>query len=128
MAKLLETASRTEKRYATSSRFPEAVRDIALVVNGDVSSESIEAIILRHKMVQRAIVFDVFTGGDIPRGKKSVGYKIVFQSSKDTLTIEQVNKALEEDILRQLKHKLGAELRAWTIAPPDKPMDLSKLQ
>ncbi|MBM3945030.1 MAG: phenylalanine--tRNA ligase subunit beta [SAR202 cluster bacterium] len=108
---LLDAMTRTGRRYSSASRFPEAIRDIALVVGTDVSSAQMEAIILRHKMVQRVIPFDVFTGGDIGAGKKSIAYEIAFQSQKDTLTSEQVARALE-DILRQLQREVGAELRA----------------
>jgi phenylalanyl-tRNA synthetase beta chain len=111
LAKLLEASSHAGKGYISASRFPEADRDIALVVNADVSSESMEAVILRHKMVKRVTPFDVFTGASLAAGKKSVAYQIVFQSPKDTLTAEQVNRALE-DILRQLQRELSAELRA----------------
>jgi phenylalanyl-tRNA synthetase beta chain len=111
MAKLMAMASQAGKGYVSASRFPEADRDIALVVNSDVSSENIEAVILRHKMVQRVTPFDVFTGGSVAAGKKSIAFQIVFQSPKDTLTAVQVNRALE-DILRQLQRELGAELRA----------------
>ncbi|MBM3947661.1 MAG: phenylalanine--tRNA ligase subunit beta [SAR202 cluster bacterium] len=110
LAKLLEAAARTEKRYSTAGRFPESARDIALVVSADVSSESIEAVIKRHKMVRRITPFDVFVGSSVAAGKRSIAYQIVFQSPKDTLTAEQVSRALE-DILRQLQRELGAEMR-----------------
>ncbi|MDA1188151.1 MAG: phenylalanine--tRNA ligase subunit beta [Chloroflexi bacterium] len=111
LPKLLQSASAASRSYATASRFPESLRDIALVVDSGVPSSNIEAFVSQHKMVQRVTPFDVFTGGDVPTGKKSIAYEIVFQSEKDTLTSEQVGRALE-DILRRLQKEFGAELRS----------------
>ena len=58
----------------------------------------------------RSTPFDVYEGEGVPPGKKSVAYRIVFQSDKGTLTSEQVDQ-FQGDILRQLQRELGAELR-----------------
>ena len=54
--------------------------------------------------------FDIYSGEEISEGKKSVAYRIVFQSDRTTLTSEQVDRA-QDDILRQLERELGAQLR-----------------
>jgi phenylalanyl-tRNA synthetase beta chain len=96
--------------YERTSRFPESWRDLALVVNADVTSAQIQTIINRHKFVVRSAPFDVYSGAGIPQGKKSVAYRVVFQSDQSTLTSEQVDRA-QSDILRQLEREVGAELR-----------------
>jgi phenylalanyl-tRNA synthetase beta chain len=54
--------------------------------------------------------FDVYSGGAVPSGKKSVAFRVVFQSDSSTLTSEQVDR-FQGDIVRQLRRQLGAELR-----------------
>ena len=108
---LFEAASAGPAAYVPVSRFPQAERDIALTVGEDVSSASIQQIIDRHKLVASSEPFDTYTGEGVPAGKKSVAYRIVFQSEKATLTSEAVDRA-QGDILRQLQRQLGAELRA----------------
>jgi phenylalanyl-tRNA synthetase beta chain len=98
------------RRYESTGRFPEAQRDLALIVDADTSSSRIQAIIERHKLVVRSTPFDVYSGEGIPAGKKSIAYAVVFQSPEATLTAAQVDRA-QEDILRQLQRELGAELR-----------------
>ena len=73
-------------------------------------SAEVSKFINRHKLVVRSVPFDVYSGEGIPRGKKSVAYRIVFQSDQGTLTSEQVD-GFQGDILRQLQRALGAELR-----------------
>ena len=97
-------------RYQSTSRFPESYRDFALLVDADAPSARIQAIIGRHKLVVRSTPFDVYSGEGIPAGKKSVAYRVVFQSASATLTAEQVNR-VQQDILRQLEQEVGAELR-----------------
>ena len=107
---LLEVTPQSAALYGSTSRFPESERDLALVVDEDVPSQRIESIITGNRLVVRSAPFDVYSGTELPAGKKSIAYRIVFQSSKGTLTAEQVNRA-EEEILRRLKRELGAERR-----------------
>ena len=51
-----------EARYRPFSRYPESVRDLALVVDADVSAERIRGILAEHKLVKAAIARDVYTG------------------------------------------------------------------
>ena len=96
--------------YAGTSRFPESERDLAIVVDADVPSARIQTIIRRHKLVKDSSPFDLYTGDGVAPGKKSVAYRVVFQSDRSTLTSDLVDRA-QGDILRQLQRELGAELR-----------------
>ena len=107
---LFDAVSTGPAAYVPVSRFPQAERDIALIVDEGASSASIRQIIERHKLVASSRPFDTYTGEGVPSGKKSVAYRIVFQSERATLTSEAIDRA-QGDILRQLQRRLGAELR-----------------
>jgi phenylalanyl-tRNA synthetase beta chain len=107
---LLVAASEVELSYKAASRFPESYRDLALIVNSDVTSASIQHIINRHGLVSGSTPFDVYEGEGVPEGKKSVAYRVVFQSPKGTLTSEEIDR-FQGDIIRQLRRQLGVELR-----------------
>jgi phenylalanyl-tRNA synthetase beta chain len=107
---LFEAASAGPAVYTPVSRFPQAERDVALIVDEGASSASIQQIIDRHKLVAASRPFDTYTGEGVPDGKKSVAYRIAFQSERATLTSEAIDRA-QGDILRQLQRQLGAELR-----------------
>ena len=110
METLLNVASAVDLTYRAASRFPESYRDLALVVDADVSSARILQIIDRHRLVVGSTPFDVYEGEGVPDGKKSVAFRVVFQSDRSTLTSEEVDK-FQGDIVRQLGRQLGAELR-----------------
>ena len=105
-------ASRPESlgSYTMASRFPESERDLALVLDESAPSASVQAIIERHKLVSSTRPFDVYAGGELPAGKKSIAYRVVFRSESSTLTSEAVDKA-EASILQQLQREFGAERR-----------------
>ena len=108
---LFDTAGVQASGYAPTSRFPQAERDIAVIVDQDVPSARIQQIIDRHKLARSSRPFDLYTGEGVPPGKRSIAYRIVFQSDKATLTSKIIDRA-QGDILRQLQRELGAELRA----------------
>ena len=97
-------------RYETVPRFPGAARDIALVVGQDIPSVEMERIIQRHSLVTQVSVFDVYTGPGVSSGKKSVAYRVLFQSATGTLTTEEINQA-QKEILHNLEREVGAQLR-----------------
>jgi len=99
------------KLFQPIPRFPAVVRDIALVIDSGVAHRQVQDIIRSFPLVTQVALFDVYAGGQLPPGKKSLAYRITFQSPSHTLTDEEVNKVLEQ-ILDKLSHELGATLRA----------------
>ncbi len=91
-------------------RFPATVRDIALTVDVGVSHQQIVDIIRNFSLVKDVAIFDVYSGKQVPAGKKSLAYRITYQSPAHTLTDEEVNK-VQEQILKRLGQQLGAALR-----------------
>ena len=110
MKALLTVVAQVDRAYTGASRYPESYRDLALVVDADVPSARIQQIIDSHGVVVRSTPFDVYRGDGVPAGKKSVAFRVVFQSDRSTLTSEQVDR-FQGDIVRQLGRQLGAELR-----------------
>jgi len=99
------------KLFQPISRFPAVVRDIALVVDAGVTHRQVQDIITGFPLVTQVSLFDLYTGGQLPPGKKSLAYRITFQSSSHTLTDEEVNE-VQQQILDKLSTELGATLRS----------------
>jgi phenylalanyl-tRNA synthetase beta chain len=55
-------------------------------------------------------LFDIYTGEQIPAGKKSLAYSLTYQHPEETLTDKKVAK-VHGKIEKALEHKLGAALR-----------------
>jgi phenylalanyl-tRNA synthetase beta chain len=52
----------------------------------------------------------VYTGDQVPAGKKSLAYAITYGSDDHTLTDEEVAKT-QRKLLERLRREFGAELR-----------------
>ncbi len=81
-----------------------------MIVDVSVSHQQAVDIIQSFPLVKDVTIFDVYSGKQVPAGKKSLAYRIAYQSPAHTLTDEEVNK-VQEQILKKLSQQLGATLR-----------------
>ncbi|MPM50953.1 Phenylalanine--tRNA ligase beta subunit [bioreactor metagenome] len=109
---LLMKNPKMDRKYKALPKFPAVTRDIALLVEDEVLVQDIEDTIKKQGggILESVKLFDVYKGKQIPEGKKSIAYSIVYRHSEKTLTDNEVTK-VHDKILRSLEHKLGAELR-----------------
>ncbi len=96
--------------YRPIPRFPGIIRDLALVVDAGVTHQQITDIIKGFSLISEVVLFDVYSGKQVAPGKKSLAYRLIYQSPTHTLTDEEVNK-VEEQVLKKLTAELGATLR-----------------
>jgi phenylalanyl-tRNA synthetase beta chain len=107
--KLADKATRL-KKYQPIPRFPSVTRDIALVVDEQVSYQQVADIIRSFPQVKEVTLFDLYQGEQIPQDKKSFAIRIVYQSPSRTLTDEQVDQT-QQGMLDRLHQELSASLR-----------------
>lgn len=109
---VLVNAAVFAKRFEPISIYPKVERDLAIVVDKAVlSNMPIELIYTTGgKWVESVRLFDVYEGEQVPEGKKSLAYAIVYHSANETLTDKAVN-ALHDKVVICLNQELGAELR-----------------
>jgi len=98
------------REYQPIPRFPSVTRDIALVVDEQLSYVTVENIIRGFPLVTRVILFDLYRGEQIPRDKKSFAIRVLYQSATHTLTDEEVDQT-QEQMLDELHREIGAILR-----------------
>ena len=98
------------KMFQPIPRFPAIVRDIALIVDTSVAHRQVLDIAKSFPLVEQVAIFDVYSGEQVPRGKKSLAYRVTFQSPTHTLTDNEVNK-VQQQILDKLSQDLGTTLR-----------------
>lgn len=108
--KLLEKKT-GKMKYKEISKFPSVKKDLAVIVEKDVTSEEIAKQIkkLAGNLLIGSKIFDVYTGTGIAENKKSIAYSLEFGTSDRTLTDEEINAILEK-IIEGLE-KQGAEIR-----------------
>jgi len=109
MEQLLPLTSVTPK-YNPLPRFPATMRDIALIIDIDTPSDRLVNIIQGSPLVSRVTLFDVYTGEQVPKGKKSLAFRIEYQTPERTLTDEEVDRE-QQKLLDSLSKEFGATLR-----------------
>jgi len=100
--------------YKNLPKFPAVKRDLALIADEKLTSGEIEEVLLHScKYVTSAKLFDVYRGGQLPEGKKSMAYTLTFTPDANVekaFTPETLDGFVKK-ILGNLKFKLGVELR-----------------
>ncbi len=111
---LLIKAMEEELEFEPIPKYPAIIRDISLLVNKDVKiSEMLNLIESADtsSIVQDVDVFDIYEDNpDVPEGKKSIAFHIIYRSDNRTLTDEEADK-IEQNIKKALGQGLGAEIR-----------------
>jgi phenylalanyl-tRNA synthetase beta chain len=99
--------------YEDVITYPALRQDLAFVVDEDVLAGDLvdAAREAAGSELREMRVFDVYRGGQIPDGKKSIAFSVAFQSAERTLSDEDA-RALRERIVASLAERFGAELRA----------------
>lgn len=99
-------------KYKEISKYPSVNKDLALVVDKNITSKEIEINIKKAggSLLTNIKVFDVYEGIGIPEGKKSVAYALTFEKSDRTLTDEEINNAMDK-IIELVEKKMDATLR-----------------
>lgn len=107
------------KKYKPLPKHPAVQRDLALIVDEGMEAQQVIDVIAQAKArvkVENVRLFDVYRPkepGDkgIPEGKKSMAFTFQLRADDHTLTDEEIGQAVNA-ILKSLKFRLGAELRA----------------
>jgi phenylalanyl-tRNA synthetase beta chain len=100
------------RRFRPMPRFPVSKRDLAVVVSRETTHGELERAIREAgaPLLERARLFDVFEGGAIGAGKKSLAYALEFRSPERTLSDSEVEAALAA-IVRAVESRFGAVRR-----------------
>lgn len=99
-------------RYDEISRFPPVRRDIAIVVDEEISYQAILEFLQRDlpAIVNEIGVFDVYRGTGVENGKKSLAFRVLLQDTRKTLTDAEVECAISQ-LIQSLQQQFGAKLR-----------------
>ncbi len=109
---ILNTIKHNKVAFKPIPKYPEVRRDFALLIDDDVSFESVYKIAKQtEKHVLKAInLFDVYQGKNLPKGKKSYAVSFTLQDENKTLNDKQIDKIMTK-LQSNFKNQLGAELR-----------------
>lgn len=109
---VLQMAAHNSIKFKEIPKFPEVRRDFALLIDDNVTFESIDIIARKteKQLLKSVNLFDVYQGKNLPKGKKSYAVSFMLQDEKKTLTDKQIDKIMKK-LLANFERELGAELR-----------------
>ncbi|UBZ14056.1 phenylalanine--tRNA ligase subunit beta [Flagellimonas marinaquae] len=109
---ILESVSTQNVSFKEIPKFPEVTRDFALLLDESISFQKVYDIAwnTEKKLLKKVNLFDVYTGKNLPEGKKSYAVSFTLMDEKKTLTDKQIDKIMGK-LLAQYQKELGAELR-----------------
>ncbi len=99
-------------KYSQIPKYPCIERDIAVVVDENIPAAEIKDIIRNFpsELIEDISIFDFYKGTNIPEGKKSLAFNIIYRSKEKTLTDEEIEE-LHASLVKYLLGKTGGELR-----------------
>ncbi len=99
--------------YLDLPQFHAVERDFAFVVDADVSAAQVigAARSAEKKLIAQVSLFDVFDGGDLDTGKKSLAINVVVQPVEKTLTDAEI-EAIGDKVVASVEKATGGVLRA----------------
>ncbi len=92
--------------------FPQVRRDLALLLNNEISYSQLEKIALKTepRLLKQINVFDVYQGDKIEPGKKSYALSFILQDENKTLTDEEIEGVMKK-LISNFEKEAGAILR-----------------
>lgn len=98
--------------YARYSKFPSIRRDLAIVVDDQISADALTKAVraAAGDILQHVLVFDVYRGKGVDSRQKSVGLGLILQDSSRTLTDEDADQKLRS-VMQRLEREFGATIR-----------------
>ena len=99
-------------KYVEIPKYPEVRRDLSLLLDENVSFETIFTIARQTEksLLKDINLFDVYQGKNLPEGKKSYAVSFTIQDNTKTLTDVQIDKIMSK-LQKNFETELSASLR-----------------
>ncbi len=98
--------------FVPMPKFPSVKRDLALLLDKQVSFKEVKELALRTEksLLKSVTLFDVYEGEKLGNGKKSYAVSFTLLDEEKTLTDKQIDKIMNK-LIGAYKHQFNAEIR-----------------
>jgi len=99
-------------QYQEIPKFPEVRRDLALLVDKEITFSQIEKLACQteKRLLKKVGLFDVYEGDKIASGKRSYAISLILQDKDKTLTDKEIDKTVER-LIKAMNSQLNAQIR-----------------
>jgi phenylalanyl-tRNA synthetase beta chain len=110
---LARAAAKVSTRAEELPRFPSVKRDLALLVDKDVTFRKLHDIAFgaEKKLLTGVALFDVYEGDKVPEGKKSYALSFTLEDRAATLTDTTIDRVMG-NLIAQFEKHAGAVVRS----------------
>jgi len=99
-----------EREYEPLPQYPAAIRDVSFIIKKDILIDKILKTIQESTLyLEDADLFDIYEGENLPSGKQSLSFHLIFRSSEKTLKAEEIDKEMKK--IYKVLQQLGATIR-----------------
>ncbi|MBX2826638.1 MAG: phenylalanine--tRNA ligase subunit beta [Flavobacteriaceae bacterium] len=93
-------------------KFPKVKRDFALLLDNEITFDALKTAALQteKQLLKEVSLFDVYTGKNLPKGKKSYALSFTLLDERKTLTDKQIDKIMGK-LQQRFEKDFGAQLR-----------------
>ena len=108
----LLTLAREQHAITTPSKFPQVRRDIAVLVDSDISLQTLESTVraAAGTLLNDLWLFDIYQGDKIPEGQRSLAFALIWQDKMQTLSDDTVKTATDK-VVQALIDQHSVQLR-----------------
>ena len=108
----LLTLAREQHAITTPSKFPQVRRDIAVLVDSDISLQTLESTVraAAGTLLNDLWLFDIYQGDKIPEGQRSLAFALIWQDKMQTLSDDSVKTATDK-VVQALIDQHSVQLR-----------------
>ncbi len=109
---LTKAVRKAKVQFREIPKFPEVRRDLAMVLDKEITFEALEKIAYKaeRKILKSVSLFDIYEGDKIESGKKSYALSFILQDEYQTLTDKVVDKVMNK-IMKSFEMQLNASIR-----------------
>ncbi len=104
--------STNEVAFEEISKFPQVKRDLALLIDKNVSFENIKNLAKKteKKFLKKLNLFDIYEGKNLEKDKKSYAISFILQDKNKTLNEKQIDKIMKK-LIYVFEKNLDAKIR-----------------
>ena len=108
----MREGSKHKITFKEISKFPEVIRDVALLIDKTIRFSDIEQVAfnVERKLLKSVTLFDVYEGKNLEVGKKSYAVNFVLQDKEKTLNDKQIDSIMQR-LVKAFEEQLNAKLR-----------------
>ncbi|MDR1693547.1 MAG: phenylalanine--tRNA ligase subunit beta, partial [Oscillospiraceae bacterium] len=94
-----------EARFRQIPKYPAVSRDLALICPKETAAADIRTVIRKAggSLLAECVLFDVYTGQNIPEGHRSLAYRLIFRAPDRTMTDGEADGAIEKILAKLAK-------------------------